>query len=130
MKQIFFHSKLKYIICLLYSLLIIVFFLASYGLDLYNAVDATFIAGFSLICVGGLSFCGQQGSFDIFSYAFAKKGTPGNRITFYDYQQMKIEKRKKATYCFVPYLVVGGFFVIISIILLVIFKSTIHAVLY
>ena len=125
MKQIFFHSKVKYLICLFYALLVIAFYLASYGLNLYNSVDATFIAGFSLTCVGGLSFCSQQGAFDIFSYSFSKKGTPGHRITFYDYQQIKIKKRKKATYCFVPYLVVGIFFIIISIILSTMFRNTI-----
>ena len=116
MKRIFFHSKVKYILCLFYSLLVIAFYLASYGITLFNFIDASFIAGFSLVCVGGLSFCAQQGTFDIFSYSFSKKGTPGHRITFYDYQQGKIEKRKKATFCFVPYLVVGVFLIIVTVI--------------
>lgn len=128
MKNIFFHSKLKYLLCLLYSLIVIVFYLASYGITLYNGVDATFISGFSLLCVGGLSFCTQQGTFDIFSYTFAKKGTPGNRITFYDYQQRKIEKRKNAKFAPIPYLVVGVFFIIISVILLIIFRSTLPSI--
>ena len=123
MKRIFFHSKIKYIICLFYALLVIVFYLASYGFNLFNSIDANFIAGFSLLCFGGLSFCAQQGTFDIFSYAFANKGKPGNRLTFYDYQQRKIEKRKNKIFGCIPYLVVGVFCIIVSVICSIIYSN-------
>lgn len=128
MKQIFFHSKIKYILCFLFALLVIAFYVVSYGFNLFNFADATFIAGFILVCISGLSFCTQAGTFDIFSYAFANKGVPGKRITFYDYQQRKIEKRKNKKFGCIPYLVVGVFFIIVSVILLAIFNASINVI--
>lgn len=126
MKQIFFHSKIKYLLCFLFALIIIAFYVISYGITLINFADSTFIAGFALICFGGLSFCTQEGTFDIFSYAFSNKGTPGNRITFYDFQQRKKEKRRTKKFGCIPYLVVGVFFILTSIVLVAIFNSSIN----
>ncbi len=86
-----------------------------------NYIDGLFIAGFSLICIGGLSVCGYFGIFDIFSHMGAKRNHNGVKPTLYEYSQMRAEKRKTKPLPFIPYFTVGLFYVLLMIIIYFIF---------
>lgn len=120
MRDIFFHSWIKYLVSFVYGLFIMALYNIFYTkwVLLIGYIDGFFIAGASLICVGGLSLINYLGGFDIFSYMFSKKQTATGKITFYDYSQNRLEKRKKNKYTFVPYFTVGGLYLIVSIIML------------
>lgn len=122
MKRLFFHSPIRYIIALFIAILFVLIRLfTSHGfLELLAYCDGTFIAGMILICLGGLSVVTYFGGFDIFSYNFSKKKEGASSL--YEYSQIKAEKRKNAPLHFVPYFVVGLFFLLISTILLIIFN--------
>lgn len=126
MKNIFFHSKVKYIVCLSISLIgILVYVLGNdpqLRFPLISLNNACFIVGFIMFLVGCLSIVASLGAFDIFSYQFKRKGSGENKYTLYDHQQKRMEKSKNNRYSFVPYMVVGGFFVIVSLILSIIYS--------
>ncbi|HRF70273.1 MAG TPA: hypothetical protein PKV66_02455, partial [Candidatus Pelethenecus sp.] len=55
-KTIFLHSWIKYLSCVIYGIVIIVVYNSFREWSkLVNYIDAIFIAGFSLVCIGGLS---------------------------------------------------------------------------
>ena len=87
--------------------------------ELINYINGSFVGGFVLIGVGGLSWCASVGAYDMFSYMFTKRGPNGYKPTLYDYSQAKREKCKQNKLSFLPYIVVGAVFVIISLILFI-----------
>ena len=117
-----FQSYKKYIFCLLYGIIIIVInnlIHASFtGLLCYS--DGCFIAGLSLLCFGGLSIVNNLGAFDIFSYMFVKKDEHGFKKPFFDYCEGKKESRSKKKYASIPYFITGFFYIILSIIFVII----------
>lgn len=120
MKKLFFHSPIRYIISLIVAIiLILIRLITSNGFqNIVAYCDGTFIAGMILICFGGLSVVTFFGGFDIFSYNFSRKKEGASSL--YEYSQIKAEKRKSGPLHFVPYFVVGLFFLLISTILLII----------
>ncbi len=119
MKEIFFHSWPRYLSCLIYGILILVVYNCLRNwVDLVNYMDALFIAGFSLLCIGGLSIVNYFGGFDIYTYMFAKRGANGQKPSLYEYSMDKKEQRKKQKFKFIPYLVFAAFYIIISGILM------------
>ncbi len=130
MKNIFFHSKGKYIFSLCFAIvctIIYVFINDKYFQQpLFSFMNGTFIAGFVLMLIGGLSILSNLGAFDIFSYQFKKKGTGENRYTLFDHQQQRIEKSKTKKLYFVPYMVVGALFIVISILLTIVYYSNVR----
>jgi hypothetical protein len=129
MKQIFFHSKYRYLFSLLFALVgIAAYFLLNeenQKQPILAIANSTFIVGFVLILVGGLSILSNLGAFDIYSYQFKRKGTGANRYTLYDHQQKRIEQSKGKQFNFVPYMTVGLFFVIISAIFTFVFYGNV-----
>ena len=109
----------KYIICLAYGLIIMLVnnIIQGQWSQIVVYANGAFIAGGSLLCYGGLSLCSLYGAYDIFTYMGAKKGPNGVKPSFYDYTLMKNEKRKEKKHAFIPYLVVGAFFLLIMVIL-------------
>ena len=118
MKQIFIHSKYRYLFSLLFALIgIAAYFLLNeenQKQPMFAIANSTFIVGLILVLVGGLSILSNLGAFDIYSYQFKRKGTGANRYTLYDHQQKRIEQSKGKQFNFVPYMVVGFLFLIIS----------------
>ncbi len=110
---------LKYVLCLIYGIIILIVNNSIQGV--WNAVvvyaNGAFIAGASLLCYGGLSICSLFGAYDIFTYMGARRNERGVKPSLYEYSQMKKEKRKEKKLAFVPYFVVGGFYLIVMIIL-------------
>jgi len=120
-KKIFIHSLNRYISALVFGIAIIVLnnCLINGWNVLMNYVDAFFIAGASNILIGGLAWIGNTGAYDIFGYVFARKRP--NITCLYDYTESKREKREKSKFSFIPWIVVGVFFLLISIILYIVF---------
>ena len=123
-KNVFFHSPIKYLILFLVAtgIVLINLILNSFTV-LYFYVDGFFIAGFSLILVGVLSLLNYFGAYDFWSYAFSRKKKDDHRMPIYDYSEEKKRKRKLKPLPFGPYFGVGILFFVISIILFVIFSN-------
>lgn len=86
--------------------------------------DSFFVVGVILLCIGGLIFCSNHGTFTLLSYgakyalhAFVPQPTLKNQ-SYYDYQQMQKEKPKKSPK--IP-LIIGLVFSLIGVIFFVIY---------
>ena len=119
LKTLFLHSPIKYIILFVIACLIIVANCFNVGFDqLIAYIDGTFVAGFALILIGGLSTMNYFGAYDFWSYTFSKRNPNGTRKPLYEYSAEKKEKRSRGNFAFGPYYLVGLFFVLLSIILM------------
>lgn len=127
-QKIIFHSPIKYLIIFILTSIICLLISFIKKFTLIGFVDAFFISG-TITFVGGLLFLlSYFGAFDTFAYSFSyiKNSylkTNNKNNDFYNYKQTKILKRKKENFSFTPYLIIGLIFIIISIILLIIFKN-------
>lgn len=99
---------------------------------IHRLLDGTFVAGVLLTGIGILLFCANKGAFNIFGYG-VKYGlslilpigknpwaADGERETYYDYCMRKAEKEPKS---FLPLLISGGVYLVISVVLLVIYLN-------
>ena len=127
MRKIFFHSPIRYLVSVLIGIILAlldVFFDKGFS-SIVSYSNGTFISGFMLICIGGLSIVNYFGGFDIFSVMFAKRDQYGHKPTLHEYSVSKAEKRKKYPYVFVPYFTVGAILLIVSAILTIIYSNLI-----
>ncbi len=81
--------------------------------------NGSFAAGMTLIGCGGLSWCCSLGAYDMMSYLFVRKGPNGSKPTLYDYSEQKRVERSANKLSFLPYIITGAVFVIISLILFI-----------
>ncbi len=100
--------------------------------NLYGLVDAFFIPGGVLLCVGVLGWVSQNGQFDIFAYGF---GSVFHRAFKYkeplrdkDLPEYKERKEQERIYnggfsTLIPYFVIGGSFLIVTMILFILYKN-------
>lgn len=102
---------------------------ASYVLGLLS--DGFFVTGVVILCVGGLSFVKNQGTFDGLGYAvqsfltvrnWSKKHTFKERESYGDYRERKIEERKEKK-SISHYVITSIVLVVIAVIFLVISKN-------
>ncbi len=127
MKKIFFHSPNRYLFSILIGIILAIlniFFDKGFS-SILSYANGTFISGFMLICIGGLSLVNYFGGFDIFSIMFAKRDQYGHKPTLHEYSISKAERRKKYPYVFTPYFIVGLILLIISAILTIIYYNLI-----
>lgn len=118
-KDIFFHSPIKYIILFVIGCLLVLINGFSKGFDsLIIYADGFFIAGFTLILIGGLSLLNYFGAYDFWSYTFSKRNPNGTKKPLYEYSAERKEKRSRDKMPFGPYFATGLFFVLCSMILL------------
>lgn len=118
-KELFFHSLKKYITALIAGLFIILIYLALNGFSsYYNYCDAVGTAGGVVFFLGGLSLVSFLGAFDMFGYGFSVvfRHHEGYH-DFIDYGEKKKAKRKKLNFPYIPYFVVGIFYLIIFIVM-------------
>lgn len=122
------NTKLKrYIILVSITLAIMLIYLIAKGFgDLMNYCDATFIGSAVMIGLGALLWVSFSGGFDIFGYSCCtlrtsfSKNVEKDYENFMDYVEVKKEKRKKKDKIYLDMFIVGGLFLIITIILRVI----------
>lgn len=112
LKKYFLHSWKKYAVAVFLGTAI---FLANLWINGFhiaiNYMNGLFIAGFSLLCIGGLSTLNYFGAYDFFTYAFYRKKAS---MEYYNYIEQKQTKRKNNNIPFGPYFLIGVIFILIS----------------
>lgn len=125
-KEIFFNSKIKYIILISMSIVILVamLFIAEDGFKRVAAYqDAFFVASLFMLGFGGLSALGNLGTFDIFSYSgkYVFNRMRGKSVErYHEFIENKSETRKTNKYGFGPFIVMGLLWMIVALILMII----------
>ena len=115
LKKYFLQTWKKYLVVLSIGFAIVILNLALNGFDnSINYINGFFIAGFALLCIGGLSVLSYLGAYDFFSYAFYRKKA---RLDYMEYIQQKETKRKNGALPYTSYFVLGGILVLISFII-------------
>ena len=115
-RKLFLHSPLKYIISFIVGGAIAVGVLFIEGFDIKMSYqDAFFIAGAVLVVTGGLSFVTYFGGFDIFVYGFMSFNPNRRYKDLYEYSEAKKEKRRSKSIPFMPYIVIGVIYIIVSL---------------
>ena len=86
--------------------------------------DAFFVTGICFACIGVIMLAGNGGAFDMLGYAFVmlfdalrKDISKRKYKDFYEYRQAKKEKKRNVLYM----CVVGGAFIAISVIFLILY---------
>jgi hypothetical protein len=99
---------------------IILFLNGDYSFNGFS--DALFIPGFTLIAVILFMLVGRAGTFDIVSYGFVRLGESFRKShtksfeDAYQYSEYKKEQRIKRGVYALPFLIIGGLFVILALI--------------
>ena len=93
---------------------------------LHTVCDGFFIAGVILAGMAGLSYCGNEGTFDMLFFGvkqvfrtFSQRDLSKNRQTFYDYRKQRMENQKPVVYI----LIIGLVHILIAGIILLIYNS-------
>lgn len=116
-KKIFFHSPIKYVVLLVISLVITSLYIIARGSSMTSLSDAFFLAGAVIFFTGMLYLTSYYGAFDTFNYGLSRIGKKRYK-DLYEYTVIKNEKRKEKNYPYIPFLVIGIFFIMISCIFL------------
>ena len=112
LKKYFLQTWKKYLIVLFIGAAILILNLALNGFNKpINYMNGLFIAGFALICIGGLSVLSYLGAYDFFSYAFYRKKAS---MDYMDYIKQKEMKRKNSVLPYTAYFIIGGIFILVS----------------
>lgn len=127
-QKIIFHSPIKYLIIFILTSIVCLLISFIKNFTLIGFVDAFFISGTITFVIGLLSLLSYFGAFDTFAYSFSYvknsySKSNNKNIDFYNYKQNKILKREKSNFSFTPYLIIGFVFLIISVVLLIVFKN-------
>ena len=113
------------------SIIFLVAFLSiyfSYQRSLVSIINGFFVPGSILVGLGIFSILNYFGFFDFASYGFIsviqalKKGSVRAYEDLIDYKTKKNIKRKDNKFSFLPYMISGAVFILISIIIKVIYK--------
>ena len=118
LRKYFLHSPAQYAIALGLNVFLTLLVLYLRGFDYALAyVDAFSVAGAVSVFYGLLLWVSSAGAFYTFGYAFSYFF--GNRMhkDFYEYTVAKQEKVSKQKKIYIPYIVVGVVFLIISLVL-------------
>ena len=117
-KRWFFHSPARYGAALALSVAVSVIVLAVRGFDLkIYYVDALSAAGGVTIFFGLLLWVASAGAFDMVGYGFSTFGGNRKYRDLYDYTVKKKEKRDRQGPTFMPYVVTGVVFMLVSFLL-------------
>lgn len=96
-----------------------------------GACDAFFFAGVIDIAILLFMIIERSGAFDVFNfqfYRFFESFRPDGLKkwdTAYDYKEERAGKRKRTKLFYLPYLVIGGVFLLVSIVLLIVVEITV-----
>lgn len=121
--RIFFHSPIRYIVSFVLSTCITVAYLFSTNFKILKCyADGMLAGGAFSVLFGLLVLVIYLGAFDTFAYGFKRifNRTNGKYNDLVEYENVMKEKRSKNKFIFVPYLVVGVLFILVSIILFII----------
>ena len=118
-----------YIIAGIISLLLGGFIFILFSVILKKSpVDGAGYASIILVSAAGLIWVVREGFFDIFTYGFRQLGatlfskTPNEYNDFAGYKEVKFAKREKRSKYFISVAIVGGLFLLATIVLYLIYK--------
>jgi len=117
--DILLHSPKRYIFSFVAGILIVVLYnlLRDEWDILVNYQEAFSIAGFSIFFFGLLVLLSQFGAFDLWMYVFSKKKiVNGKKQIYSEFANEKMVVRSRAKLIFVPYLIIGLVFILVSLI--------------
>ena len=107
LRRLFCHRPLRYLIACALGAAVTAVCLFRGRLDVRMTwIDALTVAGAVVILLGLLGLVSHYGAFDIFGYAFSFFGYR-KYGSLYEYSESKKEKRSKAGWSFMPYIIVG-----------------------
>lgn len=114
-RKYFLHSPGHYATALLLnvSFTVLVLYLKGFG-RLLAYVEAFSVAGAVSVLFGMLLWVSAEGAFNIFGYSFSYFRGDRKYKDLYEYTKVKEEKRAKQGKIYIPYLVVGVVFLVIS----------------
>ena len=110
-----FHSPKVYAVALGFNVFFVLLVLFLRGFDLLIFyVDAFSVAGGLSILFGLLLLVASEGAFNIFGYSFSALRADRKYKDLYEYTVAKEKKQENQKKTFVPFIVVGFIFLIIS----------------
>lgn len=118
LRRFFFHSPARYAAAFAVNLVIalIVLFVRGFDLKIYY-VDAFSAAGSVSVLLGLLLWVAAAGAFDTIGYGFSVFGGNRKYKDLYEYTVRKKEKRSRQKLTFMPYIVTGMVFILISLLI-------------
>lgn len=118
LRKYFLHSPGHYVAALVLNIFFTLLVLFLKGFDWLRAyVEAFSVAGAISVLFGILFWVSLAGAFNMFGYAFAYFRGEQRYKDFYEYTKAKDEKYARRQKVYVPYMVVGVVFLIISLVL-------------
>ena len=112
------------LIIFIIEMMMTVIYLFIKGFDtIVNYCNAFFVSGFAIICIGGLSWLSNIGTFDIFGYSWKtlkssfSKDVKRDYNSMYEYSESKRAQRDGEKYNFLSYILVGGVAFIVAIVI-------------
>lgn len=118
LRKWFFHSPVRYAVALVLNIAVglIVLSVRGFNLKIYY-VDAFSAAGAVSALLGLLLWVAAAGAFDTIGYGFSTLGSNRKYKDLYEYTVRKKEKRSRQKLTFMPYIVTGIVFIMISLII-------------
>lgn len=117
-RKYFFHSPVSYGIALALNVFFVLLVLCLKGFDqTIFYVDAFSVAGAVSVLFGLLLWTSEAGAFSTFGYAFSTFRSERKYKDLYEYTKAKEEKRAKHKKTYMPFIVVGVVFFLVSVVL-------------
>ena len=118
LNKYFFHSPMHYVAALVMNivLMLIVLFLNGFDKVIFY-VNACSVAGAISVLWGMLLGVTAAGAFNTFGYALSTFRTERKYQDLYEYTVAKEEKNSKQKKTYIPYIVIGAVFLLISYVL-------------
>lgn len=118
LRKYVFHSPVHYVIALMLNIFFTLLVLFLNGFDyLLSYVNAFSVAGALSVLFGMLMLVSSLGAFNTFGYAFSYFRAERKYKDLYEYTVAKEKKQAKQKKTYVPYILVGLVFFLISFIL-------------
>jgi len=115
LRKYFFHSPVHYVVALVLNVFFSLLVLWLKGFDkLFFYVDAFSVAGALSVLFGLLLLVSALGAFNTFGYAFSYFRAERRYKDLYEYTLAKQEKQAMRQKTYMPYIVVGAVFLIMS----------------
>lgn len=118
LSKYFFHSPMHYVAALVMNILLMLIVLFIHGFDkVIYYVNACSVAGAISVFWGMLLWVVAAGAFNTFGYALSTFRSERKYYDLYEYTVAKEERSSKQKKTYMPYIVVGVVFLLISYVL-------------
>ena len=118
LRKYVFHSPIHYAVAVALNVFLVLLVLFLKGFDYMLAyVDAFSVAGAVSVLYGMLLLVSSLGAFNTFGYAFSAIKPERRYKDLFEYTTAKAEKQAKQKKIYVPYMIVGVVFLVVSFVL-------------